>query len=87
MSQMPTPAEMRARFLELSEQAAAIRANVEPLRTARDEFVNNARATEQGFNNDIQAAEVGLFEIEQERAMIVRALAGKTGETVEEEPV
>lgn len=84
---MPTPAEQRARFADLSEQAAAIRVKVEPLREKRDAFVNKAREDEALLNDEIRKAETGLFEIEQERSMIVRALGGKTGEPIPEEEV
>lgn len=84
MPQMPTPAEQRARFAELTAAAAAIRAKVDPLREHRDAVVNKAREDEQVLNDEIREAEAGLFEIEQERAMIVRALGGKTGEPAPE---
>lgn len=84
MPEMPTPTEMRARFAELTAQAAAIRETVDPLREHRDAVVNKAREDEQLLNDEIRTAEAGLFEIEQERAMIVRALGGKTGEPAPE---
>jgi predicted nucleic acid-binding Zn-ribbon protein len=78
---------LRARFEELTTQVEAIRAVSGPLRLARDEMVNDHRQAEQDADAEIRMAEEGLFDAEQERAMIVRALNGKTsvpeGETQE----
>lgn len=74
---------LRARFVELSGQAAAIRTVSTPLRAQRDSHVQQARETEDAMNAAIREAELGLFDIEQERAMIVRALNGKTTDPAE----
>lgn len=75
----PSPEEMRARFAELTEKRERILAKSEPLRAARDKHANDSAAKERAMNAKIKAAEAGLFENEQERAMIARALGGKTG--------
>jgi hypothetical protein len=72
-------ATMRKRFHELTAQRNAILTKSVPLREKRDAHVNAARETEAKMNAEIKKAEAGLFEIEQERAALVRALKGKTG--------
>lgn len=71
---------MRARFHDLTARAEAIRAVSTPLREARDTKVNAAREAENAMNAEIKAAEAGLFEIDNERAALARALKGQTGE-------
>ena len=73
-----SPENLRKRFAELTDKAAGIRKVSDPLRAKRDAHVQKAREGEDKMNADIKAAEKGLFEIEQERGMIVRALDGKT---------
>lgn len=68
-------AEVRARFDELTAKKEAIHAVAEPLRAARDQFVSEASATEAEMNAKIREAEAGLFELDQERAMLARQLA------------
>jgi uncharacterized coiled-coil DUF342 family protein len=74
------PEAMRARFAELQAQAEAIRAKSGPLREKRDALVNEAGEKERALNEKIAEAEAGLFEIDNEIALISRALGGKTGE-------
>lgn len=74
------PDTLRARFAELGATRDAILAVSAPLREARDACVNEARATETTLNAGIAEVEDGLFAIDQERAMIARALGGRTGE-------
>jgi uncharacterized coiled-coil DUF342 family protein len=83
MSIMPTPEKMRARFAELGQQRDDILARSTPLREARDAFANEAREKEQAMNDKIRKAETKLLEIDQERALIARALGGKTGAAAE----
>lgn len=75
---------MRARFQDLTAQREAILSVSTPLREARDAEVNalleEARSKRAAADEAIRAAEQGLFEIDQERANIVRALKGQTGE-------
>lgn len=70
---------LRARFEELTEQRDVILAVSAPLRAKRDAAVQAAREAEDALNAQIKEAETGLFEIDDERAMVVRALNGKTG--------
>lgn len=79
------PDNMRTRFRELGEQRAAILAKSEPKREKRDGIVSKARDQEAALNAEIREIEEGLFEIDNERAMISRALAGRTGEGDEAE--
>lgn len=67
-------AEVRARFDELTVKKAAIHAVSDPLRAARDKFVNEAKEFEEKANAEIRDAEAGLFELDQERAMLARQL-------------
>lgn len=74
------PTTLRARFAELSTQRETIVAAAAPLREKRDALVNKAREDEKAINAEIRKAEAGLFELDQERAMISRALGGKTSD-------
>lgn len=74
------PNKMRKRFHELGDKRDKIRAKADPLRTTRDKAARR-HATEIAKHNDkVRSAEQGLFEIDQERAMIARALGGRLGE-------
>lgn len=73
------PDSLRARFHELGTQRDAIIGKATPLREKRDALVNKAREDEKAINDKIREAEAGLYDLDQERAMIVRALGGKTG--------
>lgn len=75
-----TPEKMRKRFHELTAKSAAIRAKADPLREARDKVAARHAREIAGHNAKVQAAEKGLFEIEQERAMLAKALGGRMGE-------
>ena len=74
-----SPDRMRARFAELARLAAGKRAKAAPLREERDAFVQGNEAKEARMNAAIAKAEEGLFELDQEAAMIARALGGRTG--------
>lgn len=71
---------MRARFHALTAEREKILAKSGPLRAERDAFVQETRPKEQAMNAAIKKAEAGLFDIDQERAALARALKGKTGE-------
>ena len=75
-----TPTNLRSRFAELTQQREDIIAASGPLREQRDALVQQASQQIQALDADIKTAEAGLAEIDQERAMIARALGGKTGE-------
>ncbi len=80
-----TPPKLRARFRDLTEQMHKIHAKRDPLRTKRDALVAEQAEELAKHDKAIAKAEDGLFEIDQERAMIVRALGGKTAEPDAEE--
>lgn len=73
------PEALRARFAALTAQRATVAAVSEPLRTRRDAIAARATADLAAIDVEIRAAEAGLFELDQERAMIARALGGRTG--------
>lgn len=74
-----TPEALRARFAALTEQRDTVAAVSEPLRTRRDAIAAQAAADLAALDVEIRAAETGLFDLDQERAMIARALGGRTG--------
>jgi uncharacterized protein (DUF3084 family) len=78
------PEKMRARFHDLTAKAAKIRAKADPLREARDEVAARHAKEIAAHNKKVRAAEDGLFDIEQERAMLARALGGRVGEAGEQ---
>jgi len=73
------PDALRARFRELTEKSQAIRAVSVPLRERRDAMVADHEAKMAPLQREIREIEAPLFDVEQERAMIARALNGKTG--------
>jgi hypothetical protein len=75
-----SPKALRAQFNDMTSQAAAIRAITDPLRVERDAHVNAARDIELAMNAKIKELEAPLFDLDNSRAMLVRALGGKTGE-------
>jgi hypothetical protein len=58
-------------------KVAAIRAKSDPLRAARDKHVQAAAKKEAQMNAEIAKVEKGLFDLEQERAFLHRALGAK----------
>lgn len=76
---MMNPAALRKRFSDLTAEAASIRAQSAPFRDEYNAEVMRHTNTVAPLEKAIREAEAGLFEIEQERAMISRALNGKTG--------
>lgn len=76
---MYDPDTMRRRFHELGAKREQILAVSTPLRDARDAFSAEVDAKLAAMKAEIAKAESGLFDLEQERAVISRALGGKTG--------
>lgn len=74
------PESLRARFAELGEQREAMLAASGPLRDRRDTLAREAQEQIAALDSQIRTAEEGLFQIDQDRGMIARALGGKTGE-------
>jgi hypothetical protein len=69
---------MRARFAELVKQRDAIHAKTDPLQAQRAKIRSEATKAEADLADKIKAAQSGLAEINDEIAMISRALKGKT---------
>jgi uncharacterized coiled-coil DUF342 family protein len=74
------PNKLRKRFHELTAKRDAIRAKADPLREARDKAAANHAKEIADHNAKVRAAEKGLYDIDQERAMIARALGQRVGE-------
>ena len=80
MLDMMNPSALRARFAELGELREAALTVSTPLREDRDAIAQTAAARMATLDEAIMTAESGMFDIDQERAMIARALGGRTGE-------
>ena len=83
MLDIMNPSALRARFAELGEQREAVLAVSTPLREDRDAIAQTAAARIATLDEAIMSVESGLFDVDQERAMIARALGGRTGEASE----
>lgn len=83
-----SPANIRARFHELTAQHDAICLELDPLRQElnmladgdTDLSVRDAKAREMEIRPRIKDLQNQLYPIEMERALCARALDGKTGE-------
>jgi hypothetical protein len=73
---------IRQRFHELGIARDDKLAKSIPLREHRDQIANEMARRVNELNEQIGAIEEGLFEIDQERAALSRALGGQTGEPV-----
>lgn len=72
---------LKARFKEACSERDSILAKSTPLRAKRDAIVAKARELErtaEPLNQQIVAAEKGLFDLHNEIATIARALKGRT---------
>jgi hypothetical protein len=76
---MYDPETMRARFWALFREGEMIRASAAPKRADRDQKIAEHERTIAALNAEIKQIEAPLYDIEQERAVIARALGGKTG--------
>jgi len=74
-----SPETMRARFAELAANRADILEVSAPLRTQRDQLVRQNLDAIASLDDQIASAEETLFKVDQELALISRALGGKTG--------
>jgi hypothetical protein len=73
-----SPDKLRKRFAELTKKYEASPRH--KLMAERDSKADKlTRAEFVKYDDKIKAANKGLYEIEMERAMIARALGGKTG--------
>lgn len=68
---------LAARYAELTVQCEAIRAIAMPMRESRDTESCAWAAREAELNEAIRDAESGLYDLENERATIAKALGGK----------
>lgn len=75
---MITKDALKARYLELAEGRAAIRAVSDPLREERDALVAAYQPRERELHLAIKEAETGLYDIANEMALIAKALGNDT---------
>jgi hypothetical protein len=69
---------LKARYLELRKQGAAIRTKSDPIRAERDALVAEYQPRERALHEAIIASEAGLFDIDQEAAEIAKLLGHQT---------
>ena len=69
---------LRAKWDELQQKRAKITEVSEPLRKARDAYVQQTSARIAEFDNAIKEAETGLYELDNERAHVARQLGAKS---------
>lgn len=77
---MFTAEGMRARFNELTAEHDRLIAELEPLQEKRDAYVNETAAKVKEMDAEIRKLRDPLFEVDQERGLLVKALSGKTGD-------
>lgn len=80
---MMNPDEMRARFHALGKQRAEIEAKAAPVRLQYNALRDEAEALRLKMRpmiDELKSIEKPLYDIDQERSMITRALGGRTGE-------
>ena len=80
---MMKPEEMRKRFHENRAERERILAKSEPMRKERDDLLQayepRVRELERQIKEVEQQGNPSLYDLDQEAAMISRALGGKTG--------
>lgn len=79
MADFTKPDELRARFAELQQVRADTLALSQPKREARDKLVADTAAEVAKMDTEIKKIEAELFDLDQEAALIARALGGRTG--------
>lgn len=75
---MFTKEAIKARFTELAEKRAKIKAKADPIRKERDAHVAAHQPKEAALNARLLKAEEGLYDIEQELAFLARGLGSET---------
>lgn len=87
---MPTPdlspKAMRKHFAELSARFEPKAEKRDALKRERDELAEKGTLTlkqSQDFDEKIRKANEGLYDLEMQRAVVARALGGKTSEPAE----
>lgn len=73
-------------FWELTAEAAKIRERSTPLREKRDKLLASIALEVQQLEKEIREIEAPLYDIENRRGELARALRGKTGEVVDATP-
>lgn len=73
------PDTMRKRFAELGEKRASILAECEGLEAQRDKLIADHTAAVRPLEARLKEFKAPLFDLDQERATIARALKGKAG--------
>lgn len=76
-----SPDVMSKRFHELGKKREAILARTTPLRAQRDKILQEADAKAKALAEQFLKIEAdeGLFDLDRERAVLARALGGRTG--------
>lgn len=69
--------EMSRQLKDLNAKREAILAKSGPLRQVRDDHVNAAREIENRMNAEIKEIEKDMFEIDNDRSALARALGGR----------
>ena len=69
--------QLRAQLKELDAKHDAIVARAAPLRAGADKMSNEYRAKRDAVVAQIREAEIGLAEVDRDRALLARALGGK----------
>lgn len=77
MGMLPKPEEMRKRFKELTSAVGEVRVRTTPLRAARDKLLNETQVKLQKMESEYMEIEKGLYDMEQDRAALARALGGR----------
>jgi SMC interacting uncharacterized protein involved in chromosome segregation len=71
--------EARKRFHELGRERERVHALLAPIQAERSALQASIRDRELELNAQVKALKAPLFELDQERAAIARALGGQTG--------
>lgn len=69
--------QMQAQLQEMNAKRDAILAISGPLREARDKHANEAREIELRMNAEIKEVEKELFDLDNDRSALARALGGR----------
>ncbi len=73
------PGTMRKRFKELEAKRAALLAEIAPVEVERDALIAAHNAAIKPLEAKLKTMRAPLFDLDNERGMIARALNGKTG--------
>jgi septal ring factor EnvC (AmiA/AmiB activator) len=79
-----SPDALRARFHDLTAEKAALEKEIAPLQKRRDGLAAKMATIEEDIrpvNEQLKEARAPLYQIDNELAMLTRALGGQTGDT------